>query len=102
MSGYSKAKRRLDEVSGVSGWRLHDLRRTAATGMIRLGVASQVLSRILNHGPERFERATDIYNRHGYDDEKRAALDAWAEHVGEIESSTSPTLPDQVDDKWLA
>jgi len=44
ISGYSKWKRKLDHVSGVKNWTLHDLRRTAATGMAALGVAPHVLS----------------------------------------------------------
>ena len=46
---YSKAKTRLDCVSGVSGWTLHDLRRTVVSGMARLGVAPHVADKILNH-----------------------------------------------------
>jgi hypothetical protein len=44
--GHAKAK--LDRKSGVSGWRLHDLRRTAISGMARLGVAPHVADKILN------------------------------------------------------
>jgi integrase len=47
--GYSKAKARLDSLSGVSGWTLHDLRRTVVSGMARLGVAPHVADKILNH-----------------------------------------------------
>src|SRR5215470_13970196 len=46
---FSRAKRRLDELSGVTGWRLHDLRRTCVSGMARLGVAPHVADKILNH-----------------------------------------------------
>jgi len=41
VSGFSKAKARLDRLSGVEGWTLHDLRRSAATHMARLGVAQE-------------------------------------------------------------
>ena len=47
--GYSKAKARLDQLSGVSDWTLHDLRRTVVSGMARLGVAPHVADKILNH-----------------------------------------------------
>ena len=47
--GYSKAKARLDELSEVSDWTLHDLRRTVVSGMARLGVAPHVADKILNH-----------------------------------------------------
>ena len=46
---FSKAKSVLDQLSGVSGWRLHDLRRTCVSGMARLGVAPHVADKILNH-----------------------------------------------------
>jgi integrase len=46
---FSQAKRELDEVSGVRTWRLHDLRRTAVSGMARLGIAPHVADKILNH-----------------------------------------------------
>jgi integrase len=47
--GYSKAKKRLDRTSGVSGWTLHDLRRTVVSGMACLGVAPHVADKILKH-----------------------------------------------------
>lgn len=46
---FSSAKRELDKLSGVTGWRLHDLRRTCVSGMARLGVAPHVADKILNH-----------------------------------------------------
>ena len=81
ISGYSVMKRRIDEITGLDGWTIHDLRRTAASGMARLNVPPHVLSRILNHSPDKAEGVTAIYNRHGYDAEKRHALEAWASHV---------------------
>jgi integrase len=59
----------------------HDLRRSAATYLAALGTPRLVLSKILNHT----DRSVDaIYDRHGYDNEKRAALDAWARKLAEI------------------
>jgi Phage integrase family len=49
VSGFSKAKRTTDRLSGIEGWTWHDLRRTAATGMARLNVSPHVCERILNH-----------------------------------------------------
>jgi integrase len=48
-SGFSKAKAALDKASGVTDWRLHDLRRTMATGLQRLGVRLEVTEAVLNH-----------------------------------------------------
>ena len=80
-SGFSKCKRRLDEASGVSDWRLHDIRRTVATGMARLGVAPHVVERVLNHASGTFAGVAGVYNRFGYLPEMRAALEAWEGHV---------------------
>jgi integrase len=49
VSGWSKCKRELDEQMGAPPWRLHDLRRTCASGMQRLGVRVEVIERALNH-----------------------------------------------------
>ena len=47
--GFSRSKRELDKQSGVSGWVLHDLRRTFRTGLGKLGVRSDIAERIVNH-----------------------------------------------------
>jgi integrase len=85
--GWSKAKERLDELmlthardgreelKEIEEWRLHDLRRTAATHMAKLGVDRLVISKILNHAEG---GVTKTYDRHRYEAEKRAALDRWA------------------------
>ena len=79
ISGYSSFKERLDKFSGVDeDWRFHDLRRTAGTGMARLGIAGSTISRVLNHAEG---GVTKIYNRYSYLDEKRHALETWAAHV---------------------
>lgn len=88
-SGWSRAKARLDRLSGVEGWRLHDLRRTAASTMARLGHPPHVVAAVLNHAPGAVQGITAVYNRHRYDDEKRAALDAWARHLQRITDGTS-------------
>lgn len=74
VSGFSKAKARLDELSKVEGWTLHDLRRSAATHMARLGVAPKHVEMVLGHFTE---GVAGIYNRYEYLSEKRAALDLW-------------------------
>jgi len=85
VSGFSKMKRRLDQLSGVQNWRLHDLRRTAASHMARLGVAPQVLARVLNHSPgAALPGVLAVYNRHSYDNEARAALEAWSRELERI------------------
>jgi integrase len=87
ISGFSKAKIRSDKLSGVTGWRIHDLRRTFASGMARIGVPPHVVEKVLNHANGQISGVAAIYNRHGYTDEKRGALDAWARNIGNLVGS---------------
>jgi integrase len=80
-SGWSKAKSALDAASGVSGWWLHDLRRTLATGLQRLGVRLEVTEAVLNHLSGSRAGVVGIYQRHDWAKEKRSALDAWSAHL---------------------
>lgn len=83
-SGYSKGKRELNAAVGMEDWTLHDLRRTAATGMARLGVAPHVVERVLNHVSGTFSGVAGIYNRFKYEDEMLDALQLWAMHVASL------------------
>jgi integrase len=81
---FPRAKRRLDQLSGVSGWRLHDLRRTCVSGMARLGVAPHVADKILNHQTGTISGVAAVYQRHEFLAERRAALDLWGAHVDQL------------------
>jgi len=99
LGGFSKAKQRLDRMLAEGGanqpsgsgnavsqtpsepWTIHDLRRTAATGMGRLGVSRFIIGRVLNHADR---SVTGIYDRHEYLNEKRQALEAWGNHLGNL------------------
>lgn len=100
-SGFSKAKDRLhvrmvellrnelgkdgdDERVAIGEWTLHDLRRTAATGMAKLNLAPHVVDRILNHVSGSIRGVAAVYNRHAYIEERRAALDAWSRYVDNL------------------
>jgi integrase len=83
-NGFSKAKAALDKTSGVKDWRLHDLRRTLATGLQRLGVRFEVTESVLNHIAGSRAGIAGIYQRHNWADEKRAALNAWGAHVAAL------------------
>jgi integrase len=83
-NGFSKAKASLDEDSGVKDWRLHDLRRTTATGLQKLGVRLEVTEAILNHVSGSRAGVVGIYQRHEWAEEKRSALNAWGAHVKAI------------------
>jgi len=81
---FGRAKRFLDQRSGVTGWRLHDLRRTCVSGMARLGVAPHVADKILNHQSGTISGVAAVYQRHEFLTERRAALNLWGAHVGQI------------------
>lgn len=96
VSGFGKAKLRLDAMiaaeSGplASPWRIHDLRRTAATGMARLGVALPTTEKVLNHVSGTHGGIVGVYQRHGYEDEKRDALVRWAACVVGLVPALAP------------
>ena len=70
---------------GIASWSAHDLRRTALTGMARLGVAPIVLGHVANHLTTTRSGVTlAVYSQYTYDKEKRAALDLWAERLTAI------------------
>jgi integrase len=96
VSGYSKAKARLDKaidelrleeaeegvkVAPFTSWRVHDLRRTLATGLQRLGVRFEVTEAVLNHISGAKAGVAGVYQRHDWRDEKRGALEVWGRHV---------------------
>ena len=86
ISGFTRAKRRIDAACEVYGWTLHDLRRTAATHMAELGVAPHVIERILNHATGTLGGVAGIYNRFQYLPEMRAALELWASEIEKMAS----------------
>jgi integrase len=78
---WAKPKSDLDDVSGVTDWRIHDLRRTVATGMQKLGIPLVVTESILGHVSGSRAGIVGVYQRHDYAQEKSAALQAWGAHV---------------------
>jgi len=81
VSGFAKAKERLDRLSGVRDWRLHDIRRTAVTWMAGAGFAPHVADRLLNHVEGAIRGVAAAYQRGEFLPERKAALEAWAGHV---------------------
>ena len=81
VNGFSKAKVQLDRYSGVSDWKIHDIRRTVATNLSKLGVDRFLLQRVMNHTDK---SVTKIYDRYSYLEEKREALQKWADRLDEI------------------
>lgn len=92
LSCFSQAKAGLDnaiakeckEPSPMPAWRVHDLRRTLATGLQRLGIRFEVTEAVLNHVSGAKGGVAGIYQRHDWKDEKRAALNAWAAHIDRV------------------
>jgi integrase len=81
LRGYHPAKLALDKASGVSGWTLHDLRRTCASGLAKLEISIAVIEQVLNHRGGSLAGVAGVYIRHRFEKEKRAALQQWADHV---------------------
>lgn len=73
-----------DDVQPMPPWRLHDLRRTVATGLARLKVISEVRERILNHVRAGESVIAAVYQRYDFGEEMRAALDRWDEFVASL------------------
>lgn len=91
VSGWSRAKANLDkrmvelgEGAPIEPWRLHDFRRTLATGLQRLGVGLEVIETALGHVGGSRAGIVGIYQRHRFADETRRALDLWADFVAEL------------------
>jgi integrase len=94
VSGFGRGRERVSAAmaaaSGeeVTPFTLHDLRRSAATGMAALAIAPHVVDKILNHSSGKIAGVAKIYNRFEYLPERQAALEAWGRHV---ESLIRPT-----------
>lgn len=110
VSGFSKSKKRLDDVISttilkeqgsskwtdeeldevrLTAWRIHDIRRTAASGMAKIGIAPHVIEKVLNHSTGQISGVAAVYNRHEYLKEKTDALNAWARALDAIVQSDS-------------
>lgn len=110
VSGFSRAKRAIDgaileqlrggsgddkhngvvEAAAVPHWTLHDLRRTAATNLQKLGVRLEVTEAVLNHASGSRGGIVGVYQKYSWDAEKRAALDAWAKRLAVIVGGAEP------------
>jgi integrase len=86
IGNFSHAKARLDEASGVTDWTLHDIRRSVASGLQRLGVRLEVTEAVLNHRSGSTAGIVGVYQRHDYASEKRDALARWGDHVDALVS----------------
>jgi integrase len=85
---WDRAKAKLDAAAAdqkhgepIAPWRVHDLRRTVATGLQRLSFNLQVIEAVLGHISGSRSGVVAVYQRHSFADEKREALEAWGAHV---------------------
>jgi integrase len=92
--GFSKAKIRIDGaintarakngIGPIPPWRIHDLRRTVASGLARLKVPPIVVEKIQNRATGEGAGVAGVYNRYSYLDERRAALEQWGDYVEQL------------------
>jgi integrase len=80
-TGWAWSKAALDARCGVTDWRLHDLRRTCATGLGELGVLPHIIETILNHVSGHRAGVAGVYQRAKYSGEVRDALTRWSDHI---------------------
>lgn len=106
VAGFSKAKKSLDvQVLAIANsegrvmepWRFHDLRRTLATGLQKLGHRFEVTEAVLNHKGQSRTGVAAVYQRHDWKAEKRKALEDWAGYLlgitGDREAKSTTVRP---------
>jgi integrase len=81
ISGFSKIKAKLDKLSQVADWTLHDFRRAGVSHLARMGFSPIVADKLLAHLPKALSNVARTYQRHDFADERKAALQAWAVFV---------------------
>lgn len=90
----SKIKSRLDHAMKISHWRVHDIRRSCATGVAEIGIPPHIVEAVLNHVSGHKSGVAGTYNRATYAVEKKAALERWAAHVeGLITGKPAKVVP---------
>jgi integrase len=85
IGGFDDIKLKLDaKLNFAKAWRLHDLRRTCASGLQRLGTRVEVIESALNHRSGGLRGIVGVYQRHDFADERRIALANWANHIEQL------------------
>jgi integrase len=83
-TSWARNKPALDRAAGVSGWTVHDIRRSVATRMADIGITPHIIEEILNHVSGHKAGPAGIYNRSVYEREVKAALALWADHIRSV------------------
>lgn len=78
INGFSKAKARIDRLSGVTDWKIHDLRRSMRTHLSALPVQDMVRELVIGHAKKGLHR---VYDQHSYQEEKRECLELWEKRL---------------------
>ena len=94
VKGFSKAKAKLDEESGVTNWTFHDLRRTFATFTTdKLKISPVVIDKVLNHASGAVKGIAAVYQRGEYLDQRKTAMDTWAAFLSSSEFRDTTVVP---------
>lgn len=91
-TNWGRALGRVHDLSTVKGWHIHDLRRTAATIMARLGALPVVIEHILGHAQPHGSAIAKVYQRYSYENEMRRALQLLADHLGEAQAGRGDVI----------
>lgn len=92
LSGFSRAKLALDGImTPAKPWRIHDLRRTAASGMASLGFQPHIVERVLNHVSGAQGGLVGVYQRYEFVPERKKAIEAWGNYVARLFSNGADT-----------
>jgi integrase len=97
INGFSKAKTRTDKLSGVSGWKIHDLRRTMRTHLSALPVEDLVRELVIAHAKPGLHK---VYDQHSFVDEKRRCLDLWEKRLLSIVEPPPPAEIVSIEHGW--
>lgn len=89
LAAFHHLKDRVDEHAKLKPWRYHDLRRTCASGMQKLGIPVEVIESCLGHSSGTFRGIVSTYQRHDYSAERRVALQKWADHIAQLTGGKS-------------
>lgn len=83
-NGWSRGKARMDRETGITGYRLHDIRRTYATIQAKIGTPIHVVEALLNHQSGVISGIKAVYIRHNYADESKKAVEQYEKYLQNI------------------
>jgi integrase len=103
-NGWSKSGLAFNRSCGIEHFQLHDLRRSAASGLQRCGVRLETIEKLLNHISGSFAGIVSVYQRHDFLPEMRDAIERWEAHLDQLVSHSEPRLhePQRVSRATLA